>query len=82
MTTQEQPSSNETVLKHVEQCREHYDALRKRLYFILARWYDHNLTREDNYYSFARLDLMRIELDEIERLLRKASTSTDIKQAS
>jgi hypothetical protein len=51
--------------------QEHLARLRERLYPILSEWKKHNLTQNDNFYGFVRLDELKNELDNMERKLRK-----------
>ncbi len=61
--------SREVLLGHVQQMNDHLAQLRKRLYPILSQWRLHNLTRDDNFYGFARLDLLQEELKQLSALL-------------
>lgn len=47
-------------------------ALRKQFYPILTEPKKHNLTEYDNHVGFGRLDLLKSEVEELERRLRAA----------
>jgi hypothetical protein len=60
-----------TTLARVRNLKDSLHRLRTRLYPILSQWPDHNLTRDDNFYGFALLDMLRDELNELESSLSK-----------
>lgn len=62
-----------TLLRHIRSLQPRLQLLRKLLYPIFSAWRRHNLTAVDHQFGFYHLDLLRDELDEVEKRLSVAA---------
>lgn len=65
--TQRRSPSNRVLLQHVKSLKKTERFLRNLFYPILSMWRRHKLTIADHQFGFHHLDMLRDELDALER---------------
>ena len=64
-----------TLAKRLLETRKHYGFVRKRFAAILYHGEKHNVSKDDQFYGFAYLDLLRDDIADLEEKLSKIAVS-------